>query len=253
MTENNIIDLASYQGNIAVDVSGGLLAPGGGMVEEGIYTATITRVGVMPGKNGKAPSLTLTLSGIGGRDTYDYLNLPVVDANGNAHDNAEVYARAIGQAAAAFGANIEPKNYGVVPVAALADWFQVGKQAKVYYIPSLLSENKGANGKRIVLSRQEVTYLTAEDVAKIASGDLTITRRLTPNADPTATTSGASLGTPAGGQGAPTLGGGAASGGLGGGNNGTPTLGGGNVPTLGGGQSPQPGSAPTLASGLANA
>lgn len=251
MQQNNIIPLDQFQGNVALDVSGGLLAAGGGgAVPEGVYTATLTNVGIMPGRNGKSPSLTLTLSGIGGRDTYDYLNLPIVGPNGEKPENADIYARALAQAASAFGQQVEAKDLGVFPVSALGQWFQIGAQAKVYYIPSALSENKGADGKRIVLGKQEVTYLTAEEVAKIEAGELQITRRMTVKPDPTVQTSGANLGSPAGGQGAPTLGGGGSAPTLGGGapaNNGA-------APTLGGGmQSPSPSGAPTLASQIGNA
>jgi len=256
-----ITPLDQFAGQIVLDVSGGLMAPGGGRPDEGMYDVTITANGIMAGKNGKPPSLTLTLAGIGSRETYEYLNLPLVDANGNAPEKADSYARVLAQAAAAFGNHVDTKDYGVVPVAALAEWFAVGKQGKVYHIPAALSEKPGPDGKRIVLAKDETTFLTPADVAKIETGELKITRRLTPNADPTVVTGGASLGTPAGGQGAPTLGGGQpqqqATPTLGG-QQAAPTLGGGapvnggGAPTLGGGV-PQPSAAPTLASSLTGA
>lgn len=230
----NILPLTAYTAQFEVDTGTQWSAGGGGWPESGVYLATIAAVGLA--KNDKGDfSITVTLTGIGARETYDYIKLP----NGKDAKKDAQYGSLIATVLKSAGVLKEDEAAKRTLNAEIIGGALKGKQASVYY----LRPADGPDGKPdSKATPQEITYLLPSEVEKVRSGEVKITRRQAARAaaDPLAMGGSAATSANLGGGGLGGLGGlggntGGGLGGLGGGAVQTPAGLGGNAAAGGGG------------------
>ena len=151
------LDLAQFTGEILLDGSLGAFTAGG-TADPGIYTVRVTDIGIML-REGKSPSLAVTLEGVGDRPVYEYVTLPT-DPNA---EHYTAYQRGINSFLQACGMDLAQLPAGTrVPATWLAGF--KGASAQVYYYPSLQDE-----AGKYVDNTQEVIWLTPDRASEITA------------------------------------------------------------------------------------
>lgn len=194
----DLIPIETFDLNFQINGAlGPAAAGGGGLPDEGVYRVKITEINGMRGDGNRGPRVSLTLAGIGNRETYDSLPVP----HG---DKAEFHQRLWLQSFVAFGmlaADAIPSSTFSVTGQQVAGLR--GREAWVYYIPPTV----GADGRVIPRGTpgsapQEITYLSESEKTAVETGDLKITRRRKVD---TAAVLGISASAPAPAVGAPVM------------------------------------------------
>ena len=156
--------------NLVLTLNGELGAfSSGGLADEGWYEAKIKEIGISA-RDGKEPSLAVTLSGIGSGDIYTYVALPL---NPNA-EHFNTYQRLLNSFLLSTGYDVaQLANGTAVPLSWIAGF--VGQTATVYYYPPF----QGADGKLDNRS-QEVFFQSAAQRSAAESGGKPPARRNKP-------------------------------------------------------------------------
>jgi hypothetical protein len=153
MADNKPIPLSTPQfASLAIVLNGelGVFNPGG-LADEGYYNATIKEAGLSINE-GKAPSLAVTLSGIGNGDVYTYITLPT-DTNA---EHFVTYQRLFNSFLASTGYDVAALANGTQVNLAWIEGF-IGQPSIVYYYPP----HEGPDGK--LLNKTQEVFFQSKD------------------------------------------------------------------------------------------
>jgi hypothetical protein len=153
------------------DFSEGPIGLGGGVPDEGLYPVTATAIGFLPPKDQGPPTLTVTYTGCGDGDRYDYIKIPTHATDDADGKKLRAYKRLFHRFLTAFGMirADEKASYQLN-----GEWLSsiVGKAGHIFYVPPLRDE-----GGNIAKNSEEITHVLPTEVEGIKAGEIKITRR----------------------------------------------------------------------------